>query len=366
MENRQDHKINRYFFLGVILLLGAFLLMSLSLFFTAFLGALMFYVLSKGPVEWLVNKKKWQKSWAAVLVIVVSFFIILLPISVMGTMLVRKVFQLAANMDTIITPLRRFDAMLQERFHFTLISDKNIAEVQSFITGMLSLAVNQGLNFFSEIIMMYFFLYFMIMNINRMEAAIIFYLPFPRSKIILFGNELRAQTFSNAVGIPLIAVVQGVFGYFAYLLAGLDEPGFWGILTGFSSIIPIIGTGLAWIPASLILLLGNHTWAGIFVFAWGLIVLSSLDNVVRFLLAKRMADVHPIVTVLGVIIGLQYFGITGLIFGPLIISYFIILLRIYYLEYQKPRVQRRTRPVLPSYFQLPFAGNSKKKKMNRP
>jgi predicted PurR-regulated permease PerM len=57
--------------------------------------------------------------------------------------------------------------------------------------------------------------------------------------------------------------------------------------------------------------------------------------VIRFVLAKKMADVHPVVTILGVIMGLQYFGITGLIFGPLIISYFILLLKMYYMEYQK-------------------------------
>ena len=61
-----------------------------------------------------------------------------------------------------------------------------------------------------------------------------------------------------------------------------------------------------------------------------------MDNVIRFVLAKKMADVHPVVTVLGIVFGLNYLGITGLIFGPLIISYFLILLKIYNTEYQKP------------------------------
>lgn len=357
MEHLQDHKINRYIFLGVILVFAIFLVYSLMAFFTAFLGAIMFYVLSKWPVDWLVKTKGWRKSWAALLVIITSFFIILLPISLLAGMMYQKISLVTTNFSTIIEPLTHIDELVKKKFDFTLLSEKNIAQLQSFATNFVSSALNQGLNLFSAIVMMYFFLYFMIMNTGRMEAAIVFYLPFKRNQIALFGSELRAQTFSNAVGVPLIAVVQGLFAYISFLITGMNEPVFWAIITGFASIIPIVGTGLVWLPAGIYMLIIGQTWQGIFIFIWGSIVLSSMDNVVRFLLAKKMADVHPIVTVLGVIIGLNYFGITGLIFGPLLISYFIILLRIYYQEYQpqkKPKIKTNTQR-----FNLPFLAKKK-------
>jgi len=68
----------------------------------------------------------------------------------------------------------------------------------------------------------------------------------------------------------------------------------------------------------------GNTWQGFAVLAWSALIMGSADNVIRFVLAKRMADVHPVVTVLGVIMGLNYMGVPGLIFGPLLISYFII------------------------------------------
>jgi predicted PurR-regulated permease PerM len=316
-------------------------------------------VLSKSLVEWLIKRKGWKKSWAALLVIIISFFIILLPISLMAAMLFKKAASLGSNMQAaIIDPLKHLDAILQERFHFTLISEKNIAQAQTILANFISSLLNQGLNLLGAITMMYFFLYFMIININRMEAAIVFFLPFKRNKIELFGQELKAQTFSNAVGVPLIAVVQGFIAYASFLIAGVNEAGFWAVLTGFASILPIIGTGLVWIPLGIYLIANDQTWQGIFVLGWGLIILSSMDNVVRFILAKRMADVHPVVTVLGVIIGIQYFGITGLVFGPLIISYFIILLKIYYVEYQKTPV-RKIKPAATSYLNLPFLGKKK-------
>lgn len=126
------------------------------------------------------------------------------------------------------------------------------------------------------------------------------------------------------------------------------------MLTGFSSVIPIVGTGLIWVPVSIYLLAIGANWQGAFVLVWGAAILGSMDNVVRFLLAKRMADVHPIVTVLGVIMGLEYFGITGLIFGPLIISYFIILCKIYYTEYQPHLTAPKKAETISTRFRLPF------------
>lgn len=363
MENRQDHKVNRYFFLGIILLFAVFLFFSLIQFFTAFLAAVIFYVLSKPGMCWLIKKKRWKKSWAAVLMIVISFFIILLPIGLLTTLLYNKVVTVVENPQKILDAMRQFDHVLEQRFHINFLSSQTQEKIQSFATQVLSTVLNQSLNLFSTIIMMYFFLYFMLISTNRLEAAIVFFLPFPRSKIEMFGRELVTQTFSNSVGVPLICLVQGFLGYTSYAIAGLPEAGFWGVVTGFASILPVLGAGIVWAPICVYLFASGHNWQAFFVLLWGAILIGLSDNVVRFILAKRMADVHPIITVLGVIMGLRYFGMTGLIFGPLLISYFIILLKIYYIEYQKPVNARRNKPrqLMPSYFQ-PFLGKPQPKR----
>ncbi|RFM26570.1 AI-2E family transporter [Deminuibacter soli] len=367
MENRQDYKVNRYLFLAVIILFSVFLFFSLIQFFTAFLAATIFYVLSKPAMEWLIKKRRWKKTSAALLMILISFFIILLPIGLLTTLLYNKVISVVENPHIIMDPLRHIDQIVQERFHTNLISDKSMEKVQAFATVVLSALLNQGLNLFSTILIMYFFLYFMLTSINRLEAGIVFFLPFPRSKIEMFGKELVKLTFSNAVGVPLICLVQGSLGYACYMIAGLPEAGFWGVITGFASIIPVLGAGVVWLPVSLYFLITGHTWQGIFVVIWGALFIGLSDNIVRFVLAKRMADVHPIVTVLGVIMGLRYFGITGLIFGPLLISYFIILLKIYYFEYQKPAPPKaeKARQLMPSYFQPFIGGKTKSVKTKR-
>ncbi len=363
MENQRDHKNTRYFFLAAILLFAVFLVSSLIEFFTAFLAAIMFYVLSKSFVEWLVKKKHWKKGLAAILVIFISFFVILLPATVFVGLLYGKVSAIVAHPQDILAGIKTVDASIQQKFHIELISDKNIATAQAFAAALLSMAVNQGIGFFSTIIMMYFFLYFMITNFNRMEAAIILFLPFQREKINMFGKELVAQTFSNAVGIPVISAAQGVCGYICYAIGGVHQAAFWGVITAFAAVIPIVGSALVWVPIAVYLFATGATWQGCFVTAWSVVLVAVVDNTIRFALAKRMADVHPIITVLGVIMGLKYFGFIGLIFGPLLISWFLILLQIYYIEYQKPHAIRKQkrRQLVPTYMQ-PFLGIKQVKK----
>jgi len=82
----------------------------------------------------------------------------------------------------------------------------------------------------------------------------------------------------------------------------------------------------------LMLSLGKQ-WQGIATLVYGIVVIGNIDNVMRFVIQKKFADVHPLITVFGVIIGLQLFGLPGLIFGPLMISYFLLGVKIYRKNY---------------------------------
>ena len=361
MEIKSDHKINKYFFLGIIMVFAFFLVYSLIQFFTAFLAAIMFYVLSKPLMEYLIKKRNWGKSWAAVFIILISFLIILAPSTLFISMVYQKIGAFVEKPELVMNTLKSFDEQLSSRFGLRLLSPGNMEKIQEQATNIMTLVLNNSLNFFSTITMMYFFLYFMLMNVNRMEAATVFYLPFPRAKIEIFGKELVAQTFSNAVGVPLIAIVQGLTAYAAYKVVNLPEAGFWAIITGFASIIPIVGCAIVWLPAAIYLMATSHLWQGIFLIGWGAIILGSADNVVRFLLAKRMADTHPVVTVLGVIMGLKFFQLPGLIFGPLLISWLFIFLKIYYWEYQTTSPLLKRKKNRPVRFNLPFLGKEQKK-----
>jgi predicted PurR-regulated permease PerM len=181
--------------------------------------------------------------------------------------------------------------------------------------------------------MMYFFLYFLLINFNQLEETLIKYLPFKREKISVFGKELVSQTYSNAFGVPVICVAQGICAYFLFLICGLEDAALWAFILGIASIIPVVGTAIVWGPAGFYLLSIGHIWQGVTILISGLIILSNVDNVFRFVIQKRMSDVHPVVTVLGIIIGLNFFGLPGLVFGPLLISYLLLMIKLYYIQF---------------------------------
>jgi predicted PurR-regulated permease PerM len=185
-------------------------------------------------------------------------------------------------------------------------------------------------------------MYFMLIKANTMEAAIIYFVPFDRHKIVLFGRELVVQTKSNAIGVPLIAVAQGLLAYLEYRICGLPEAAMWAILTGFASIIPIVGTAAIWMPISIFFFLSGQVWQGLLILTYGIAVIGTIDNIVRMMVSRKIGDVHPIITVLGVILGLKFFGLPGLVFGPLLISYFLLFVKLFYIEYDVNNIKAKT------------------------
>jgi predicted PurR-regulated permease PerM len=339
----EDRIVTKYIYAFFILLLGIFLFLGLREFFSSFLGSIIFYTLFKNFMSFLTKKKKFKKPLGAVIIIVISFFIVVLPVGFLFTVIFNKVSALAQDPEF----LTQFTLKITHRLNSLpfKISTANMAEkAQLLITQNLGRVLNSSLTILGSILMMYFFLYFLLVNTNKMEASIVHYLPFRRSKIMLLGRELVEQTKSNAVGVPLVCIAQGLAAYLSYRIANVPEAGLWGILTGFSSVIPLVGTAIIWVPVTLFLLADGHQWQGIFVAAYSIVIMSNVDNLIRMVVSKKIGDVHPVITVLGVIVGLKFFGLPGLVFGPLIISYFIILLKLYYQEYSRPK-QKAEEPV---------------------
>jgi predicted PurR-regulated permease PerM len=119
----------------------------------------------------------------------------------------------------------------------------------------------------------------------------------------------------------------------AYWFTGAGDPIVWGLLTGFFGLIPVIGTAGIWLPLAINLLIGDHVWQCVVLIIWGVCVVSTIDNVFRMVFLKKYANVHPLVALFGVILGVNLFGFWGIIFGPLVISGFLLLIKIFHKEF---------------------------------
>ena len=124
--------------------------------------------------------------------------------------------------------------------------------------------------------------------------------------------------------------------------SGIADWGLWGFLTGLFAFFPLVGTMIIWVPLVIYMYASGLDWPATGLMLYSFIVTGNVDYVARITLMKKIGDVHPLITVLGVIVGLNLFGFIGLVFGPLLVSYFLILVKIYFNEFSEHNHHQKT------------------------
>ena len=183
----------------------------------------------------------------------------------------------------------------------------------------------------------------MLYNYKGFEKGLKEILPFREENKQILAEETKEIIRANAIGIPLLGIIQGVFALIGYMIFGIEKPVLFAILTAFSTILPVIGTMAIWIPLGIGIIATGDVLSGIIFLMYGTFVIGGVDNLARFMLQKQLADIHPLITIFGVILGLQMFGFWGVIFGPLLLSYLVLFFNMYRHDYipgskAKPRV----------------------------
>ncbi len=322
-------KQNKIFVFVITVVSGAILLFALRGLLSAVLGTVVMYVLFRPLLHWMVANKGIHKVVATVVVLFTSFVVVVLPIGVLVSMVVSKIQSIVKNPEEVVA---LFDQASQVLNYFI----PQPAELQRFLqdaqqTGVkyLSEIVGSSLNAIFQIVIMYFLLYFMCVDYLKFESAMLRYSPFNKKNAFLFAEEFRNSTYSNVLGQALIAVIQGLLLMLGFLIFSIPDPVFWGVVTIFLSFIPLIGSPLVFIPGAMYAYYTGNQYGAIGILIYGFVLITNIDNVIRLLIAKKLSNTHPIITVVGVIIGLPLFGFLGLVYGPLLFSFFILLVRIY-------------------------------------
>jgi predicted PurR-regulated permease PerM len=169
----------------------------------------------------------------------------------------------------------------------------------------------------------------MFTQMREFETGLLKYAPFREQHAVKFAVALRNSTYSNVLGQGIIALTQGTLLANGFWIFGLPDPIFWGVIGTFISFLPVVGAPTLTIPAGIILIADGHSLKGILLMVYGLLFIGNIDNVLRMIINKRVGNTHPIISIIGVFIGIPLFGILGLVFGPLLLSYFLLLLEIY-------------------------------------
>lgn len=335
--------IRQVAFILFILFLGIVLARELWFFFPALLGAITFYVLMRGRMFFLVEKRGWKPARAAWVLMLLSFFVILVPIGILGNIMYAKVSYLVLHSSELMATLKNTAARISKQIGYDLVNSNAINQIGPWLTRLLPKLLGITADTLALTSTLYFILYYMLINGRQMEEALYEYIPLKDGNVELLGRELRTMVVSNTIGIPLIAFIQGLVGLVGYLIIGIDEPWLWFAATCITSMLPVVGSAVVYVPLAVMLFAKGDTGRGIAMAVWGLLFIGLVDNVVRLFLNKKLGDIHPLITIFGVIVGVSLFGFIGLIFGPLLISMFIVLLRIYSNEFLLKR--REMRPI---------------------
>ena len=323
----------KYSLIVIILFMGVIIFRQITPFLGGLLGALTMYILVRTHMNYLTEKRKMKRSISALLITAETIMVFLVPLGLIIWLVVNKLQDINLAPQTFIEPIQQVAEFIKEKTGYDVLGKDTLSFIVSILPRIGQIIMEGASSLAVNLFVMIFVLYFMLIGGKKMEAYVNDILPFNEANTQEVIREINMIVRSNANGIPLLAIIQGGVAMIGYLIFGAPNILLLGFLTCFATIIPMVGTALVWFPVAAYLAISGDWFHAIGLAAYGAIVVSQSDNLIRFILQKKMADTHPLITIFGVVIGLPLFGFMGVIFGPLLLSLFFLFVNMFKKEY---------------------------------
>lgn len=334
---------------GLILVLMVYRTYAWPAFF-----ALIIFVAVKPVNDRLIKKISFAPSLAALLSTMVAMFGIILPVFLVVQALVSETIDFVEALNEFLTDEKIFELVTEYPLllkYFTsddfwwadihikyshILGDyanylewKNISTVIQNAGNVILGSLSLPMVFVSKFLLMIVILFFLLKDGRAFANFFYEAMPFPD-----WMEKRVVDKFTTVVGAVLkgnllVAITQGVFVWLGFLIAGIPSPILWGAMGAAVAIIPIIGTGIVFIPGALYLILfqGELGW-GIFLFTFCMTSYQGLDLLMKPALLDKKLGLHPLFLFLSILGGLAEFGLPGLIIGPLSVTIFMTIYEI--------------------------------------
>lgn len=319
-------------FLALLILIGAVVLDKLSFLIGSFLGAVTLYILFRPLLYKLIGYHHW-KPWLASLLLV-GLAVIVLSGLIFGIFRVISSELINLNFHSLLLGMDNIVENINKHLPFNLISKEYLTDYSSYLGKAAGSIINTTYSFAINILFMIIILYFMLAKSTLLEKRVGRYNPFKGESRELVTQDITRIIYSNAIGIPIIMLGQGLAAAFVYWICGVEDVAFWAFLTAIAGLIPVVGSILVSVPLGISFIVDGTPWQGVALILCGVLVIANVDNLLRIVLNKKMTDTHPLIVIFGVLMGIPLFGFWGIIFGPLLISIFLLLIKIYYREFK--------------------------------
>lgn len=323
---------------GIVIFLAIFVLIAFYPYIKGLFGALILFILFRPFYTFLVRRRV-PKKGAAAIVILATICIVLIPLFLIIFMVAGEVSTLFTNIGDLGGTVERIDSLLpQINLESILMNqlDSLANNIQDFIFNLAKSVYSATIT----IVMMYAILFYMLINCEKLPSIAYTLIPFNRENSERLMNEFTTVTKSTVIATGLIALLQGSLLSVAFMI--FDVPGalFWGAVGVILSFLPIIGVPVLWVPAAIFQFTAGDMTAGFGILVFGSII-SSIDNFIRPILQEKVGAIHPLITFIGVFIGIPLFNIVGIFIGPLMLSYTILTFKMFREEYLHEKGMRK-------------------------
>lgn len=199
------------------------------------------------------------------------------------------------------------------------------------VTGLLSNVAGFVLSLFLSL----FTLFFILRDGAKIKQIFMEISPIAEKQEDVLIDRLVGAVNGVVKGSFLMAIIQGVVAMIGFTIFGVPQPLLWGLFTVMAALVPNVGTSLSLIPAVIYLLVTGHIGAGIGLAVWGMLAVGLIDNLLSPRLIGSRIQLHPLLVLLSVIGGLQFFGFLGFLIGPILLAVFVAMVDIYRSDFKK-------------------------------
>jgi predicted PurR-regulated permease PerM len=315
----------------LIAAIGIFLLYALRPFIGALFGAVVFFFLFSPLQHYFVDKRKFSPVAAAITIIVLSIVVVIVPLMLLMNTLFFEITRLAQSPDVLESFISDVAAVV-ERFGLEANLDRWVDELVLWLRGLLAAAIKQVSQGLISFMILYFTFYYLLIHADKVRPTFIELNPFSKKHAGQLYDEVRLVTNATLLTAGVIAILQAIALTVTFLLFSIPGAFFWGAIAAIFSFLPLVGVTLIYLVFGIGYLLTGSAGIGIVLIIAGLFF-GNADNFVRGPLTRRFGKLHPLVTIIGLFIGVPTFGLVGIVIGPLLLSYFLLMLKMFKEEF---------------------------------
>ena len=209
--------IRQIFILLIIIIIGGLIFWELLPYLSGVLGAITIYVLMRG---WMVKlvRRGWNRNLAAATLCILSFITILLPVSGVLLLLGNKIGHAVKNSERVASAFKEQIGVWESRLGFDLASQIDVGAISNWLSKNLQNIAGSTFDVFIAIGLMYFILFYLFTDRSLAKDSVGSYIPVNKTNLNVIGNQVKGMVRSNALGIPLVAVAQGIVALIGFLI----------------------------------------------------------------------------------------------------------------------------------------------------